>query len=111
MTPPDPVAAALDQLAAHHERVAQLEEREAGHFATLSGQLTQIANLAAGIGAMVKDHAGALARLDRLDRQVAALAAQIDGNTADDGNPDGYRPGPAPRWWKITGPARQEPVA
>src|SRR5262245_54947844 len=106
MTPPDPLPAALDQLAAHHERIAQLEQREAGHFATLSGQLTQIAGLAAGIGAMVNDHAAALARLESLDRQVTALAAQLAGNTASDGNPDGCRPGPAARWWKLTGQTR-----
>jgi hypothetical protein len=110
MTPPDPLPAALDQLAAHHERLAQLDEREAGHFAALSGQLSEIADLAAGISAMVKDHAAALARLDSLDRQVTDLAAQLAGNTAD-GNGDGYRPGPAPRWWILTGPARQEPIA
>ena len=111
MTPPDPVTAALDQLAAHRERIAQLDEREAGHFAGLSGHLTEIADLIAGTGAIVKDHAAMLARLESLDRQVAALAAQIAGNAADDGSPDGYRPGPAPRWWKLTGQARQEPIA
>jgi hypothetical protein len=110
MAPPDPLPAALDQLAAHRERLAQLDEREAGHFATLSGQLSEIAGLAAGIGAMVKDHAAALARLESLDRQVAALAGEIAG-TAADANPDSYRPGPAPRWWKLTGQARQEPIA
>jgi hypothetical protein len=110
MTPPDPVTAALDQLAAHRERIQQLEEREAGHFAGLSGQLSEIADLAAGIGTMIKDHAAALARLESLDRQVAALAAQIDGNTAADENGDGYRPGPATRWWKLTGQARQEQI-
>jgi len=97
MTPPDPLPAALDQLAAHHEHVAQLDEREAAHFARL--------------GAIVKDHAAALARLESLDRQVAALAAEIAGNAADDGNSDGYQPGPAPRWWKLTGQARQDQVA
>jgi hypothetical protein len=111
MTPPDPLPAALDQLAAHRERLAQLDEREAGHFAGLSGQLTEIAALVAGIGGMVKDHAAALARLESLDRQVADLAVQIDGNPAADGNPDGYQPGPAPRWWKLTGHPRQEPIA
>jgi hypothetical protein len=109
MTPPDPLPAALDQLAAHRERIAQLDEREAGHFAGLSGQLSQIADLAAGIAAMVKDHAAALVRLEGPDRQVADPAAQP--TNADGGDSDGYRPGPAPRWWKLTGWARQEPVA
>jgi hypothetical protein len=109
MTPPDPVTAALDQLAAHRERIKQLEEREAGHFAGLSGQLGEIADLVAGIGAMVKDHATALVRLEDLDRQVADLAAQLTNASADDDR--GYRPGPAPRWWKLTGQIRQDAIA
>jgi hypothetical protein len=109
MTPPDPLPAALDQLAAHRERIAQLDEREAGHFAALGGQLSQLADLAAGIGAVVTDHAAALVRLEDLDRQVADLAAQP--TNADGGDFDGYRPGPAPRWWKLAGEARQEAVA
>jgi hypothetical protein len=110
MTTPDPVTAALDQLAAHRERIQQLDEREAGHFAGLSRQLSEIADLVTGIGTMVKDHAAVLVRLDGLDRQVADLAAQIAGNAAADGNPDGYRPEPAPRWWKLTGQARQDAI-
>jgi hypothetical protein len=111
VTPPDPLAAALDQLAAHHERIAQLEEREAGHFAGLSGQHSEIAGLVTGIGAMVKDHTAALAGLESLDCQVADMAAEIAGNAAADGNLDGYRPGPAPKWWKLTGQARQDAIA
>ena len=110
MTPPDSLPAALDQLAAHRERLSQLDEREATHFATLSGQLTQIAGLAAGIGAVVKDHTSTLTRLESLDRQVAALAAQLAGNTVADGNGDGYQPEPAPRWWKLTGQARSRVI-
>lgn len=39
---PDPLTAALDQLASHHELISHLDNREVGHFAALSGQLTQI---------------------------------------------------------------------
>jgi hypothetical protein len=109
MTPPDPLTAALDQLAAHHERIAQLDEREAGHSAGLSGQLAQIADLLTAISGTVNDHAAALARLGDLDQQVAELAVHIAGNSADADS--GYRPEPAPRWWKLTGQARQEPIA
>jgi hypothetical protein len=109
MTPPDPLPATLDQLAAHHERIQQLEEREAGHFAAISGQLTQIADMLTTISGTVNDHAAAVARLEDLDQQVAELASHIAGNAADADS--GYRPGPAPRWWKLTGQARQEPIA
>jgi hypothetical protein len=110
MTPLDPLPAALDQLAAHREHIAQLDEREATHFAALSGRLTQIADLLTTISGTANDHAAALARLDGLDRQVAELAAHIAGTVAADGGPDGYRPGPAPRWWKLTGQPRQDAI-
>ena len=107
----DPIPAALDQLAAHREQIARLGERETGHFAAISTRLTQIADLLTGAVATVKDHAAALARLEALDRQVAGLAAQLNGTGPAGEDPGGYRPGPAPKWWKLTGQARQEPVA
>jgi hypothetical protein len=106
----DPITAVLDQLAAHHEQIGRLDEREADHFAAISARLTQIAGLLTAVSGTVKDHAAALARLEDLDRQVADLAAQLNG-TGSDEDPGGYRPGPAPTWWKLTGQARQEPVA
>jgi hypothetical protein len=45
---PDPLPAILDQLAAHTEQIIQLDTREAGHFTTLTSQLTALADLAAG---------------------------------------------------------------
>jgi hypothetical protein len=110
MTLPDPLPAALDQLAAHHEHIQQLDEREAGHFTAISAQLTQIAGLLTTISSTASDHAAVLARLDGLDQQVADLAAHIAGTAAEAGS-GGYRPGPAARWWKLTGQARQEAVA
>jgi hypothetical protein len=111
MTPPDPVAAALDQLAAHRERIQRVDEREAGHFAAVSERLSEIADLVTGIGAMINDHIAALARLEGLERQVTELAAQLNANAPTDADSRGYRPGPTPKWWKLTGQARQEPVA
>jgi hypothetical protein len=106
----DPIPAALDQLAAHREQVGLIDEREADHFAAISTRLTQMAGLLTAVSGTVKDHAAALARLEDLDRQVAGLAAQLNG-TGSAEDPGGYPPGPAPRWWKLTGQARQEPVA
>ena len=111
MTPPDLLPAALDQLAAHREHIQRLDEREAGHFAAVSERLSEIADLVTGIGAMINDHTAALARLEGLERQVTELAAQLNGNAATDADSKGYRPGPPPKWWKLTGQARQEPVA
>jgi len=42
----DPLPAILDQLAAHHEQIIKLDAREAGHFAALTTQLTDLADLA-----------------------------------------------------------------
>ena len=36
----------MDQLAAHHEQITQLDAREAAHFAALTSQLTELADLA-----------------------------------------------------------------
>ena len=43
----DPLPAILDQLAAHSEQIIRLDAREASHFATLTSQLTELADLAA----------------------------------------------------------------
>jgi hypothetical protein len=107
----DPITAALDQLAAHHERIGRLDDREADHFVAISARLTQIADLLTGALGTMKDHAAALAGLEGLDRQVAGLTAQLTGTGPAGEDPGGYRPGPAPTWWKLTAEARQEPVA
>jgi hypothetical protein len=44
---PDPLPAILDQLAAHSEQIIRLDAREASHFTTLTGQLAELADLAA----------------------------------------------------------------
>jgi hypothetical protein len=111
MTGPDPLPAALDQLAAHHERLSLLEGREADHFAALSTRLTGIAGLITGLTTEVSGHAAALARLEGLDRQVAGLAAQLGGNSEGGPDPDVYQPVPTPKWWKLTGQGRQDAVA
>jgi hypothetical protein len=103
MTDLDPLPAALDQLAAHHERLTVLDGREADHFAALTTRLTGIAGLITGLTT-------ALARLEGLDRQVAELAAQLAGNGHPGEDPDVYQPVPTPKWWKLTGEARQDAV-
>ena len=106
----DPITAALDQLAAHREQISQLDGREADHHAALSARLNEIADLVTGVGGVVKGHAAALARLEDLDRQVGELAAQLDG-AAPGGSPAVYRPGPAPKWWKLTADERPEAIS
>ncbi len=76
----DPLTAALDQLAVHHERISNLDTREASHFAALNSQLSQLINLVTALGSPAPDDA------------------------------DRYQPGPAPTWWKLTGAERKEPA-
>ena len=75
--PADSLNAALLQLAAHGERLAVLEDREAAHFAAISDQLAEITTLAEGLGGTFKDQAAVLARLQGVDEVVAALAARL----------------------------------
>jgi hypothetical protein len=110
MTSSDPLPAALDQLAAHHERLSILEGREADHFAAITTRLTEIAGLITGLTAEVSGHATALVRLDGLDRQVAGLAAQLGDGGQGGQDPDAYQPVPTPKWWKVTGQERQEAI-
>jgi hypothetical protein len=103
--------AALHQLTETRERLAVLDAREADHFKAIGEKLTELGSLTAGLGRTVKDQGLILSALQGLDQQVAQLAARVaetlpgeDG----DGDPGLYRPGPAPRWWKLHGEARQQ---
>jgi hypothetical protein len=97
MTGNDPITAIVDQLAAHDEQLTRLDTREAGHHSALSGQLAELTGQAAAIGRVMQEHAAALARLT------------APGQTAPDA--DGYRPEPAPAWWKVAAAERPEPIA
>ncbi|MCW2934978.1 MAG: hypothetical protein JWM19_5940 [Actinomycetia bacterium] len=104
----DALSATLDQLAAHREQITQLDAREARHFASLGGQLTRLAGMITAVGHALRDDTAAVARVEALEDAVTALAASL-GGPADDAGRD--QPGPAPAWWTLTGPERQEAVA
>ena len=82
MNSDEPLTAVLDMLAACREQIAQIDAREAGHHTTVSGQL----------------------------REQAATLALLTGPAPADADPDGYRPGPPPAWWKLQPDGQQEPV-
>ena len=112
--PADPLDAALFQLAAHGERLAVLEDREAAHFAAISDRLAEITTLAEDLGDALKDQAAVLARLQGVDEVVAALAARLHKlapAAGSDGDGQAYQPAPVARWWKLTGQARDDAVA
>jgi hypothetical protein len=105
---PDPVAAALAELAAFRDHLTALDSRESAHHTALSGQLAQLAGMITTINRTQAEDTAALARLDDLARQVADLArprvtARENGSNAK----EGYRPRPAPAWRKLTADERR----
>jgi hypothetical protein len=113
---PDALDAALRQLAGHGEHLAALDAREAGHFAQIAERLAQLGDLVTGLSPAARDQSAILDRLHALDEQVAALAARLTGagphtgGAGEEGEGRGYRPSPAPPWWKPRGTGRDEAV-
>ena len=107
----DAMTAALLQLAGHAERLAVLDEREAGHFRATGERLTELAALVSGLGGTLQDQAAILARLESLYGQVTALAPVGGAMPDGDADPPRFQPSPAPRWWKLNGEARAEAIA
>jgi hypothetical protein len=105
MTSNDPITAALQELAGQHEQLTQLDDRETGHFTTLSERLTELTELITGVGHTLEDDGTVLARFEALDRQVADVTAQLGPDLG------GYHPDPAPAWWKLAAAEREEPIA
>ena len=93
----DPIAAIVDQLAAHAEQLTRLDTRHADHHAAVSARLAELTGQTAALGHVVEEHAAALTRL------TAPSHPDPDG--------DGYHPEPAPAWWKLAADGRQEPIA
>jgi hypothetical protein len=102
----DPIAAMLLQLSEHAERLSVLDKREAGHFRAVQQRLGELADLMTGLGGMLEDQSAVLARLDGLPSPIVSADEDSPGGGADD-TPT-YEPLPAPRWWKLTGEAREE---
>ena len=105
------------------ERLAALDEREAGHHRQVRESLAELARLAAesaasvdAIQARVARQTAILDTLDGLDRHVAALADRLTsmratrGDAGEDNGGEGYRPAPAARWWKLDGDEREDAV-
>ena len=107
------MTAALLELSAHAERLAILDDREAGHFRAVGDRLNELATLIAGIGGTLRDQAAILTGLERTGERAAALAARLtgilpDANANGDGGTGLYVPSPVPPWWKLAGDARQD---
>jgi hypothetical protein len=101
----DPIAAILLQLSEHAERLAVLDEREAGHFRVVQQRLGEYGDLIAGLGGTLQDQSALLAHLEGF---VSQTPSDPDPPGDDTDRPPSYQPGSAPPWWKLTGEAREE---
>jgi hypothetical protein len=116
--PGDVVTGLLLQIAEHSERLAVLDQREAGHFQEITDRLDELARELALTGERIDyvcdlaaRQAALLETLDGLDQQVATLTGRLTEIAAarkSDENSQPYQPVPAPRWWKLDGTERQE---
>ena len=81
-------------------------------------QLTQTAERLAGLerlvtdlGADIRQQAERTARLQVLEEALAALTARVAEVLPDEqGSPRVYAPRPVPRWWNLTGQAREAEI-
>jgi hypothetical protein len=96
----DPMTAVLDLLAAHAERLTQLEAQAATWTAT-TGKITELAVL-------VRQLEQRLTTLDQRTQPATTTAGQPDRRGLDQWP---YDPAPVRRWWKLAGPDRAVAVA
>src|SRR5438874_12053359 len=81
-------------------------------------QLTETADKLAGLerlvtelGADIRQQAERTARLHALEEALAALTVRVAEVLPDEqGSSRVYAPRPAPRWWNLTGPAREAEI-
>jgi hypothetical protein len=112
--PDETLTAALIQISGHAERIAALDSR----YQELADALSAVAAQVSTAGGGAAGQASVLASLDALEGQVSVLTsrlaelAAVEGEEEDDdGGSRRYQPVPAPRWWKITGPEREDSLA
>jgi hypothetical protein len=113
--PGDVVTAIMLQITQHAERLALLDQREAGHLRDITVRLDELARHLAeervdAVHDLAAKQAALLKTLDGLDQQVAALTVQLADMTAAGNSNEGaaYKPAPAPRWWNLDGAERDE---
>lgn len=105
------LTAALIQISGHAERIADLD----GRYQQLADSLSTVAAQACAAAARGNGDspglASVLASLDDLEHQVNTLATRLTTiATSEETRTDvsRYEPVPPPRWWRISGPQREE---
>ena len=106
---PEGLTAVLLQLAGITQKLAELDQRQASDTRELKERITALAALVNELKDTTASHAETLAALDGLDRQVADWPPRPPATLRDgDGEPAGYQPPAAPKFWKPDGPAREQ---
>jgi len=80
-------------------------------LAETAEKLAGLEQLVTGLGADIRQQADRTARLQALEEALAALAAKVSEVLPDEhGTARVYAPRPAPRWWNLTGQAREAEI-
>ena len=80
-------------------------------LAETAEKLAGLERLVLELGAGTGPHAGQAARLQALEGALAALATRVNAVLPDGhGSSRVYAPRPAPRWWNLTGRAREAEI-
>jgi uncharacterized coiled-coil protein SlyX len=119
--PADVITGIMLQITQHAERLALLDQREAGHCREMTNRLDELMQqLAENRGQVDAIHdlaarqAALLETLNSLDQQVSALATRLTKMTAaasQDKNDETYQPPPAPRWWNLNETERDKAIS
>lgn len=111
MPEPEALAAALLQLSAHTERLAELDAREAEHSAEIRDRVTALTGLASAMKRTLEDQSDILSGLKDLDSRLLEIADRINAIApADDLGERAYQPASAPRFWQLHGEAREQAI-
>ena len=78
---PEGLTAVLLQLASITQKLAELDQRQAGDTRELKERVAALGSLVGELKGTTASHAQTLAALDGLDRQVAELAAKVAGHS------------------------------
>jgi hypothetical protein len=107
------LTAVMLQLAGMTQKLAELDQRQAGEARELKERIAALTLLISDLKGTVDSHTATLAALDGLDRQVADLAANAVSHTSavSDDDRSAYEPPAAPKFWKLDGPGRDQAIS
>jgi hypothetical protein len=80
-------------------------------LAETAEKLAALERLVSQLGASIRQQAEHTTRLQAVEEALAALAARVAEVLPDEqGSSRVYAPRPAPRWWNLSGPAREAEI-